>query len=313
MRGPISAPTITLRRPQLYMLPTRYGLWFTAILGAILLAAVNYNNGLAYMFTFLLGAMAVVSMLYTHRNVSRLRLTPGPCAPVFAGETASAGVWLHNDSDKPRYAVSVIHAHREVARVDLAPHAKVRVDIPIKTTQRGWLPATRFYVTSRFPLGLLFTWSREMGLPLRGVVYPSPGPPRPFTLTPDRRRYQEVGHQTEGDDFAGLRDYRRGDSPRHVHWKAVARGQGMYTKEFSGAGQDTLWLDWDALPELATEARLAQLCRWAIDAEREELRFGLNLPGVALPADRGERHRHQCLKALALYGLEARASEAAMG
>ena len=44
-----------------------------------------------------------------------------------------------------------------------------------------------------------------------------------------------VGDQGRGsDDFASLRPYHAGDSLRHVHWKALAREQGLVTKQFGG-------------------------------------------------------------------------------
>ena len=74
----IIAPVDTvLGRRQLYMLPTRHGLLFALVLAVLLLAAINYGNGLAYALTFLLASVAVVSMLHTHRNLHRLRIAAG--------------------------------------------------------------------------------------------------------------------------------------------------------------------------------------------------------------------------------------------
>src|SRR4030065_2044619 len=111
---------VILGRRQLYMLPTRYGLLFALLLLIQLLAAINYGNGLAYALTFLLGSLAVVSMLYTHRNLFQLRISAGACAPVFAGETAVFRIHITNDNDTPRFGVAVMRDKKEIARVDIA-------------------------------------------------------------------------------------------------------------------------------------------------------------------------------------------------
>jgi uncharacterized protein (DUF58 family) len=60
-------------------------------------------------------------------------------------------------------------------------------------------------------------------------------------------------------------------------------------------------LDWDALAPLDTEARIRRLARWVDDAERQGRRYRLQLPGQqAFGPDLGPRHRHACLRALAL-------------
>ena len=103
------------------------------------------------------------------------------------------------------------------------------------------------------------------------------------------------------DDFAGFRPYRPGDSPRHLFWKAAARDQALLVKQFGGDRADELWLDWNDLPDLPAEARLEQLCRWVIDADRQQLRYGLRLPGSEQPIDSGPGQRARCLEMLALY------------
>ncbi|NIP83214.1 MAG: DUF58 domain-containing protein, partial [Gemmatimonadetes bacterium] len=58
--------------------------------------AVNYDNGLAYLFTFLLASCGFVSMFYTHRNLAGVTLSGGSPRPVFAGERAGARLTLAN-------------------------------------------------------------------------------------------------------------------------------------------------------------------------------------------------------------------------
>ena len=89
---------------------------------------------------------------------------------------------------------------------------------------------------------------------------------------------------------------------RHVDWRAVARGQPLLLKQFVGTGGQRVWLTWadvSGLPDV--EAKLSQLCRWIVEAEREGFQYGLRLPGFEGSPSRGDRHRHHLLRALALF------------
>lgn len=286
----------------MFMLPTRYGLLFAAVLVAILLASVNYSNGLGYGFTFTLGAVALTSMLYTHRNLAGVRLTVGAADPVFAGETALFPVTAHNPQPQPRPGLWLINGEQRV-RMDLPPGANRGAGVAVATTHRGHVRAPILRLTTSFPFGLLYTWSSALHPAARGLVYPRPAPPQPLPEAPDRQRYQQPGTRPDGDDFMGLRAYQAGDPPRHVHWKAAARGQGLLTKRFGGAGAGVLWIDWDSINEPNTEARLSVMCRWVLDAEQQGAHYGLRLPGTTLAPDHGASHQHACLAALATWGI----------
>ena len=283
------------------MLPTRNGLLFAVILIVLLLAAINYSNGLAYALTFLLGALAVVSMLYTHRNLYRLRLAPGACTPVFAGQAAVFHVCLINPHDTPRLGIRVLCHKTEMANIDLGASQSRTVALRAPAKRRGYLPAPRFVVSTRFPLGLLYSWSRRLQLDQHCLVYPRPAPSQPRRASIADAPQPVPGVRADGDDFTGLREFHAGDSPRHVDWKAVARGQGWYIKQFGGGAKASTWLEWDALAGMATEARLSVLCRWVLDAEQGGLHYGLRLPGETIAPGSGEAHQHRCLKALAVF------------
>ena len=104
------------------------------------------------------------------------------------------------------------------------------------------------------------------------------------------------------DEYAGLRKYRAGDSLTRVSWKATARSDVMHTKEFTGGRPQLLWIDWQAQAASGIEDRLSRMARLVIDAEAVNSLYGLRLPGVEIQPDRGNRHYHRCLKALALFG-----------
>jgi uncharacterized protein (DUF58 family) len=299
----VSAADVVLGRRQLYMLPSRHGWWFAGMLAVLGMAAINYSNSLVYALTFLLASVGVIAMLHTHRNLHRLRVTVAAPVPVFAGETAVFPLCLINDSTRQRLGIVVEQTKRERARADLPPGETRVIGVTVPATRRGWLAMPPFRVSTRFPLGILYSWSRTLTLPARLLVYPAPAANgSPETGAGDEAGAVPVRFVRGGDDFAGLREYQPADSPRHIHWKALARGQGWLTKEFGHDGSAVRWFDFDALAPRDVETRLSMLCRDVLDADRESVPYGLRLPGNVIQPSTGEAHRERCLEALALYG-----------
>jgi uncharacterized protein (DUF58 family) len=293
--------SFVLERRSLYILPTREGLYYGAMLGVILLAAINYSNGLAYALAFLLAAIAVVAILHTHRNLSRLRLSAGAARPVFAGELARFNISARNDSGVPRRAVEIAMGG-QTHRFEVPARATTAIELTVPTAQRGYLELPPLTFRTRFPLGLWRAWSRRVALPAHCLVYPRPAPPQPLPEIPGLATGREMSRNTESEEFAGLREYRAGDPVQRIAWKKVAAGLGWHTKQFlAPAGRQIVWLDWNALPIADPEERLSLLCRWVLMGEQQEVMYGLRLPGVSLSPALGESHRDRCLECLALF------------
>lgn len=301
--GPAAGPVV-LGRSRIFVLPTRAGWTLAVLLLAMLLGSVNYENSLGLLLTFLLGSLAVVSILHTHRNLSGLRLAPGRTEPVFAGETARFAIVLVNPGGTRR-AVALRprrgNGARQESAADLPPGAS-SVELLRPGARRGRMALGPVVVETRFPLGLARAWS-VFELELRCLVYPRPGPPHPWP--------EPAGSHREGDaaassgvgqgDFAGIRRYHPGESPAAVHWKASARAQELLSKHFLGEQGAQLWLSWNDLPGLGTEERLSRLCRWALEAHASARPWALRLPGFEAGPDRGEAHLRRCLTALAEF------------
>ncbi len=304
---------LTLDRRHVYIFPNRAGRLYALMLGVVLLGAINYNNSLGYGFTFLYASLYVVALLHTYRNLVGLRYGGGRCAPIFAGDIASFSLSLDNRGGPPRYAVALKPApdaqrwytedeQAALTSVDVPADDTTAVRIDISAARRGWLPLNRVEIQTRFPLGLFTAWSYWRP-PLRVLVYPRPAGPLALPASGAESDSEEGGRQPGTDDFAGFRDYRLGDSPRHIAWKALAREQGLHVKRFAGGRTDEVILrlaDAALLPDL--EQRLSQLCKWVLMAEAAGLSYGLELPGKSIPAGQGTAHREQCLRALALFG-----------
>jgi uncharacterized protein (DUF58 family) len=293
--------TIFLRQQRVYIFPTRPGLAFAMALAVMLIGSINYNLSLGYILTFLLASMALVAILHTFRNLVHLHIAPGRVDPVFAGEIAWFELFVENRSGYERCAISLWHQGK-ARQCDVASGRGTTVSVPVAAERRGWLSPGRITVDTRFPVGLLRAWS-YIQPDMRCLVYPKPDDgllplPEPSGGSGEKR---VAGGGS--DDYAGMRPYQVSDSPRHINWKAAARGQGLQTKVFSGRAAAELWLDWNHLPaNLDTESKLSRLTRWLLSADQDGLRYGLRLPGLELAPDAGESHRLACLRELALYG-----------
>lgn len=302
----LAGTDIAIGHRQLYMLPTRMGLVFSFLLLTLLLGAINYENGLSYALTFFLGAIAIVSMLYTHYNLLGVHVLTGSADAVFAGQIARFSICLRNTTAKARLQIECVHNGQVFAVVNLGPHDQKYVVLELPATRRGRMPIDFFALQTRFPLGLLYTWSRLIRLEQSCLIYPHPAPSESLPLATVGEDLKEQGAGARGDDFVGLRQFRSGDSLKHVHWKALARGQGMHTKQFGGGSGEDLWLDWSMTSEKNVEARLSRLCRWLIDAEEFGLSYGLRLPDLEIKPGSGAIHQGACLQALALYKYDER-------
>ena len=294
--------TIFLLQKRVYILPTRPGLAFALALVVMLIGSINYNLSLGYILTFLLASLALVAILHTFRNLVHLRITPGRVDPVFAGESAWFELFVENRSGYDRCSISLWHQGK-ATQCDVASGRGTTVGVPVAAERRGWLTPGRITVDTRFPVGLLRAWS-YIQPDMRCLVFPRPDAGLLPLPEPSGGAGEKRVAGGGSNDFAGLRPYQVSDSPRHIHWKAAARGQGLQTKVFSGRANAELWLDWSQLPaDLDLEAKLSRLTRWVLSADQDGLRYGLRLPGLELAPDTGESHRLACLRELALYGL----------
>jgi len=287
-----TGPALTLERQRIYALPTRHGLLFAVMLLVMLIGSINYDNSLGFMLTFLLASIGIISILYTYRNIAQLQVRSGKAAPTYAGKSARFTLHLRNPDALPRCALRLTAAGSEPRLTDVPANGSADVEFNIAAPRRGRLPLGKITVSTTFPLGLVRAWA-YVNPNMQCIVYPRPGSLQPRVATASVR---------QGDRAGAI--YLPGDSPRHIHWKALARDLPMLTKIFTANETPDLWLDWALFPRLDNEARLRALCRLVLEAQRAGQAYGLRLPGVEIAPGLGMQHRHRCLEALALFGEE---------
>ena len=297
-RGGEAGP-IVLDRRRIYILPTRLGVIFALFLLAMLIGSINYALSLGYALTFMLGGVAIIGILHTYKNLCGLEIAEAGTAAAFAGEHAT--FHLAFTAPRPRFALSL--RWRDNAPVLFDVEDTQRVSMAVPAVRRGRLKPGRFTLSTVYPLGLFRAWS-YLEFDHAAVVYPKPDEGMlPLAAAGESGVSSRLSSREGSEDFAGLRTWQPGDSPRQVAWKVAARSEVLATKRFSDVEGGMIMLEWDSLAGLDVEERLSRLARWVLDAEQANLRYGLRLPGTDIAPANGLRHSQHCLEALALYGL----------
>ena len=294
--------SVVLDRSRVYILPTRPGVVFCILLLLLLVGSVNYGKSLGYMLTFLLVGIGNVSMFAIWRNLAGLRLRSGGGAPVFAGEETTFAVQLENTDASTRYSICASHNGVEYDVVDVPSDGVAQIHFKVRTQNRGLQKSGRFRLYTRYPSSLFIAWT-WIELNMSALVYPKPAERVVRQSTSVQGDGEQVSNAPGQEEFAGLRDYQKGDSWRQISWKASARNDSLLIKEFTGGQPELQWIDWYAIDAAGVEERLSIMTRLVLDAEEAHHSYGLRLPDYEIAPDHGAHHYHQCLKALATHAL----------
>ncbi len=296
-RGSTQLP-LTFEYRHIYVLPTRFGFWFGVLLALMTLGGLNFNNNMTLMLGFLIAAIAMLTTLLAYRNLVGIELAGILANPVFAGETAVFRVLLRNGEERSRFAIQGV-APDSTDCIDIDEQDSGVLSLGQKSWQRGWMAMEPFRIENRYPLGLFRAWS--VIIPeARCLIYPEPArhpPPLPKTGRGDFG----AARKDEDDHFHGLREYQPGDPLRRIAWRTSARHEKLYSKVMESPSEEACELNWYLMGSGDAEEKLSILTAWVLRAERQQIPYSLELPGAALPADRGPEHRDACLEILALF------------
>ena len=117
----------------------------------------------------------------------------------------------------------------------LAAGGEAIVNVRCLPMRRGMIEFQALRLGQQEPLGLMRRLAR---VELAGnlLVLPRTWPVAPVTLPGTRRLHSGgvafAGRVGDAEEFVGLREYRAGDSPRRIHWKAWARTGRPVIKEY---------------------------------------------------------------------------------
>jgi len=179
---------------------------------------------------------------------------------------------------------------------DLPAEGEAALTYALTLDRRGLHTFPPVAARSTAPFGF-FARATPLTAPTRVLVYPDVRPLERLPLL-DRRLNAQTPHPRPGTGYEimGVRPYRSGDSPRHIHWRSSARTGQLMTKEFSDETQPglTLALDVFAHPCAVTESKHTPF-EWGVKcaasiadyARRKGYPLHLALDAEAIPFPRG--------------------------
>jgi len=198
---------------------------------------------------------------------------------------------------------------RPVAVPVLPPRGKVEVRVDILAYRRGPLVLTGGWLARTDPFGLVRAL-RHAAAPQTVLVLPRRYPLPPLSL-PGQTQYQRGGVSLaagvgESEEFVALREYRRGDSLRRVHWRSSARRGQLIVRESQDEYfvRHALVLDTfcEASQDALFEEAVAVAASFACTVPDQDSLLDLLFVGpttVCVTSGRGVGHAQQMLEVLA--------------
>ncbi len=235
------------------------------LLGLLILiayvAAINRAQALPWAIAALLTATLITGISWPHWLVKRLSVVRTGPTRAEEGETIIFHVEISNRGLLPRFMVELVdhlpfvgastgpltHGEKMLGVVAYVPGGgNRRFDVPVICEKRGFYRLGPVGLTSSFPLGLAEArQSRNEGVQYL-TIYPDIFIIMTLPLLGAQSQIHRGGYLLpEGSgaaEFSGLREYRRGDNPRHVHWPTTAKLNELMIKEFEPLASACLYV-----------------------------------------------------------------------
>lgn len=286
-----------LSQNNIYILPSASGFSFLFLLLVMLLTAINYQNSLIYLLTFLLGTMFFLSIWLCFLNLSGLKIEAIESGRCFEGDLTQFNYRVSRKNGLP-LAMNVGLDKESAESVGMSLQECEDIALITAKKPRGLHRLKRLYIESRYPFGLVVAWT-WLKLDAQCLVYPEPVFSLPDSST--NRSGDKDAHYLAKDDLNDLRAYQQGDATSRILWKKFAAKDELVVRDYDNGNYSPEWVDWDHYSD-PTEKRLKHLCYDVCSLSGEAKLFGFNIPGLTINPASGEVHKRQCLDALALYG-----------
>jgi len=292
-------------------------------------SALNRSQPLIWGVAAVLSASLVIGFAWPHWLVGRLTVRRRGPDKAAEGKVISLGVTVENRGWLPRFMVEVVDRLPFVGAGEGRAPGGVSLgligyipglgrrgfQVSLVCEKRGLYQLGPVGLSTSFPLGLAEARRGGQGGISTLIVYPEIFPIAAWPLQGAPSLIHRGGHFLPSGagsaEFRSLREYRRGDNPRHVHWPTSARLNQLMVKEYEPLASPCLYL----VLELAADANVGQgkhatfeyavkiassLARLACDNSMPVRLAGQGKQAINVNAGQGEAHFGEILELLAI-------------
>ncbi|MGJ0516370.1 MAG: DUF58 domain-containing protein [Methylomicrobium sp.] len=218
---------------------------------AAYLGAISRGESLLWLIAALFSASLLTGMIWPRWLMQRLAVSRHGPQKAIEGETVVFHVNVENGGWLPRFMVELVdrlpfvgaaendsnHADKLLGCISYVPGRGMRkFQVPLLCEKRGYYRLGPVSLASGFPLGLAEARKTSDHGVQSLTIYPKVFPILSMPLFGAPSQIHRGGYLLpEGSgaaEFSGLREYRRGDNPRHVHWPTTAKLNELMVKEF---------------------------------------------------------------------------------
>ena len=305
-------------------------------------AAINRAQPLAWAIAALLSATLIAGFAWPRRLLGKLHVHREGPSRAAEGETIQFRVRIANSAWLPRFMVEIVDripfagandgtvstGETPIGLVAYLPGKTTRhLEVPVVCEKRGYYRLGPVGLATSFPLGLNEARRLSNGGVQTLTIYPNVFTILALPLHGAPSQIHRGGYLLPDGagaaEFCGLREYRRGDNPRHIHWPTTARLNELMVREYEPLASACLCL---ALDQAASSnlgqgkhstfeyaVRIAaSIARTASSANMRVRAIGSGDQGIQLPAGSGAAHYGVLLDAFAVVDCSGHAPYATL-
>jgi uncharacterized protein (DUF58 family) len=276
---------------------TKIGTVYLLTTLVLAVAAVNTGNNPLYIGVALMLGSLLLSGIASKGGLKHLHAEIAGLDEVWAGRAAHGTLRVRNDSRiwNVRDVVLTSDALAEPVLLPLVPRrGEVEVAATFLFAKRGLAHVNAIDSYTRYPFGF-FLKKRRLRITSEVVVYPKilADDVESQLFRPMTGEQSHVNRSGQGSELHSFREYARGDSLRHLHWKKSASLGRWIMKQTSAEAARSVHVVVDPFkPKGVTDDELeymiASAATFLFHAARRECDIVLTLPRMTLRARQHE-------------------------